>query len=162
MKPSFIHVLDVEVVSYTLYIINNPTLTNDIIYELLYWWLTDCHDSTLSQCASSFILGSYKNRVLLIVLKFDSTDHDCYFSIFFSYIRNVSCMAFVYWMPSLTNTKKNPCPYHDCSDLINSFVLTLQVSSVLSLNYWLWMDPTAHSKKKNGPNCFCINNISTT
>ena len=37
VKPSFIHVLDVEVVSYTLYIINNPTLTNDIIYELLYW-----------------------------------------------------------------------------------------------------------------------------
>ena len=37
VKPSFIHVLDVEVVSYTLYIINNPTLTNDVIYELLYW-----------------------------------------------------------------------------------------------------------------------------
>ena len=60
VKPSFIHVLDVEVVSYTLYIINNPTLTNDIIYELLCWWLTDCQDSTLSQCASSFILGSYQ------------------------------------------------------------------------------------------------------
>ena len=37
VKPPFIHVLDVEVVSYTLYIINNPTLTNDIIYELLSW-----------------------------------------------------------------------------------------------------------------------------
>ena len=120
----------------------------------------------MTQLSHNVLPHSYweaiKNRVSLIVLKFDSTDHDCYFSIFFSYIRNVSCMAFVYWMPSLTNIKKNPCPYHDCSDLINSFVLTLQVSSVLSLNYWLWMDPTAHSKKKNGPNCFCINNISTT
>ena len=120
----------------------------------------------MTQLSHNVLPHSYweaiKNRVLLIVLKFDSTDHDCYFSIFFSYIRNVSCMAFVCWMPSLTNTKKNPCPYHDCSDLINSFVLTLQVSSVLSLNYCLWMDPTAHSKKKNGPNCFCINNISTT
>ena len=64
----------------------------------------------MTQLSHNVLPHSYweaiKNRVLLIVLKFDSTDHDCYFSIFFSYICNVSCMAFVYWMPSLTNNKK--------------------------------------------------------
>ena len=48
VKPSFIHVLDAEVVSYTLYIINNPTLTNDIWVALLViGWLSGLNSLTM-------------------------------------------------------------------------------------------------------------------
>ena len=134
VKPSFytcircfffflMSVLDVEVVSYTIYIINNSTLTNDIIYELHYWWLTNCHDSTLimflkkkkktliinelphsyweaNHCGVSLSkIGGIINRFKIQ----DSTDYAFYFSIFFSYIKNVSCMVRVWFLVSFVN-----------------------------------------------------------